>query len=281
LAVNTLGYVEKAGGEKEAIVEVLGQVYLVHEGELFAEKYRALQVTSSSVKIVEESTKGSSLPSEIERDSEAIRPPISRWRAPPLPAASSGTDPPVEVRKAEELAAGEPVVSQSRPPPERPDESSQRPKGVKIPRRTLESIRWAQQLVQTDTRSPPGALETVGFMEKAGGETEAIVADEGYVCLLPGGRVYLDNPKIPKLFPADLLSSLETIQGLLPGMPVANFRLDVPKAHWTSAFAGVTWLDSIVPPPHCSHCSSAPQPAQAGIHSGLQLSRLVPTAPPP
>jgi cell division protein FtsN len=40
--------VEKAGGEKEAIVEVLGQVYLVHEGESFAEKNRALQVTASS-----------------------------------------------------------------------------------------------------------------------------------------------------------------------------------------------------------------------------------------
>jgi len=61
-AVNTLGYVEKAGGEVEAIVEVLGQVYLVHEGELFAEKYRALQVTLSSVQIVDESTRGFSLP---------------------------------------------------------------------------------------------------------------------------------------------------------------------------------------------------------------------------
>jgi hypothetical protein len=47
-AVSTLGYVEKAGGEKEAIVEVRGQVYLVHEGESFAEKHGALQVTASS-----------------------------------------------------------------------------------------------------------------------------------------------------------------------------------------------------------------------------------------
>jgi hypothetical protein len=47
-AVNTLGYVEKAGGEKEAIVEVLGQVYFVHEGESFVEKERALQVTPFS-----------------------------------------------------------------------------------------------------------------------------------------------------------------------------------------------------------------------------------------
>jgi cell division septation protein DedD len=46
-AVSILGYVEKAGGEEEAIVEAFGQVYLVHEGESFAEKYRALQLTAS------------------------------------------------------------------------------------------------------------------------------------------------------------------------------------------------------------------------------------------
>jgi hypothetical protein len=77
-AISTLGYVEKAGGEKEAIVEVLGQVYLVHEGELFAEKYRALKVTPSSVEIVEEPTGGASLPAKPERDSKAVRPRISR-----------------------------------------------------------------------------------------------------------------------------------------------------------------------------------------------------------
>jgi len=47
-AVSILGYVEKPGGEEEAIVEVRGQVYLVHRGELVAEKYRALQGTASS-----------------------------------------------------------------------------------------------------------------------------------------------------------------------------------------------------------------------------------------
>jgi hypothetical protein len=47
-AANTLGYVEKAGGEKEAIVEVLGQVYLVHEGEPFAAKQGSLESMASS-----------------------------------------------------------------------------------------------------------------------------------------------------------------------------------------------------------------------------------------
>jgi len=65
--VRTLGYVEKTGREKEAIVEVFDQVYLVHEGELFAEKYRALRVTPTSVEIVEESREGLGLPPPNER----------------------------------------------------------------------------------------------------------------------------------------------------------------------------------------------------------------------
>ena len=218
-AVSTLGYVEKAGGEKEAIVEVLGQVYLVHEGELFAEKYRALQVTPSSVEIVEESTGGSSPPAEPERDSEAVRPPISRLRAPPLSVGASGTDPPVEVREAEELAAGEPV-SPSRPPPEGPVESWQRKKGVKTPRAPLESVRPAERTAQTDTRSPPYALKTVGFVEKASGETEAIVADEGGVYLVPGGEMCLDNPKIPNPVTAESQSSREPFRYVGGGLPV-------------------------------------------------------------
>jgi hypothetical protein len=115
--------VEKAGGEKEAIVEVLGQVYLVHEGELFGGKYRALKVNSFSVQIVEEPSGGSSLPAGTKRDSKAVAPPISRLRGLPVSAGSCGTGPPVEVRKAEELAAGKSVVSPSRPPPEHPVES--------------------------------------------------------------------------------------------------------------------------------------------------------------
>jgi hypothetical protein len=213
-AVNTLGYVEKAGGEKEAIVEVLCQVYLVHEGELFAEKYRALQVTSSSVQIVEESSKRSSLPSQIERGSEAVRPPISRLRGPPLSTGSSGTDPPVEFRKAEELGAGEPVVSPSRSPPEHPLESWQRPKRVRPPQTALESVRPAERWAKTDTRSPPCALKTVGSVEKASGEMEAIVADGGGVYLV-GNRASWLRGEIPvncAFFPVNAICPMKECQ---------------------------------------------------------------------
>lgn len=55
-SVTPVGYVEKAGGEKEAIVEYQNQVFLVHEGELFAGKYRVLRLTAIAVEIVEEPT---------------------------------------------------------------------------------------------------------------------------------------------------------------------------------------------------------------------------------
>jgi hypothetical protein len=59
-SVTPIGYVEKAGGEKEAIVEYQNQVFLVHEGELFAGRYRVLRLTALSVEIVEEPTEASS-----------------------------------------------------------------------------------------------------------------------------------------------------------------------------------------------------------------------------
>jgi hypothetical protein len=73
-----LGYVERASGEKEAIVEFRDQVYLVHEGELFAGKFRVLQVSSSSVEIVEELTEASAASPARRRNAQGDPPPDSR-----------------------------------------------------------------------------------------------------------------------------------------------------------------------------------------------------------
>jgi len=59
-SVTPIGYVEKAGGEKEAIVAFQDQVFLVHAGELFAGKYRVLRVSAVAAEIVEEPTEASS-----------------------------------------------------------------------------------------------------------------------------------------------------------------------------------------------------------------------------
>ena len=75
-SVRPIGYVEKSGGEKEAIVEFQDQVFLVHEGELFAAKYRVLRVTAVSVEIVEEPTEASSAAADRRRSVQV--PPESR-----------------------------------------------------------------------------------------------------------------------------------------------------------------------------------------------------------
>src|SRR5271169_6518272 len=48
-----IGYSEKAGGVKEAIVEDADDIYVVHEGETFAKKYRVNKITPTSSEIVD------------------------------------------------------------------------------------------------------------------------------------------------------------------------------------------------------------------------------------
>jgi len=71
-SVTPIGYVEKAGGEKEAIVAFQDQVFLVHEGELFAGKYRVLRVTALAVEIVEEPTEASSAAIDRPRNVQVV-----------------------------------------------------------------------------------------------------------------------------------------------------------------------------------------------------------------
>ena len=71
-SVTPIGYVEKAGGEKEAIVEYQNHVFLVHEGELFAGKYRVLRLTAIAVEIVEEPTESPSAAIDRRRNVQVV-----------------------------------------------------------------------------------------------------------------------------------------------------------------------------------------------------------------
>jgi hypothetical protein len=70
----------------------------------------------------------------------------------------------------------------------------------------------------------------VGFVEKASGETEAIVAAEGGVYLVPSGRVSLDNSKIPNLLPGLEISPLGirafAFPDLLSELPIATSQIE-------------------------------------------------------
>ncbi len=191
--IMTLGYVEKKGGEREAIVEVFDQVYLVHEGELFAEKYRALRVTASSIEIVVEPKARSGVPPPVERNSEETQPPVSRWRGPPLPESVVGLDPPAKVSKTEKLPTNNPGISFSRPPPEHSVGSSAPPKKLKTVQANYREVRPANRSAQTVTLFPLDTTFTLGSVGIGSGEEKVNIANEGRVSLLSVERASIDS----------------------------------------------------------------------------------------
>ena len=105
-------------------------------------------------------------------------------------------------------------------------------------------------------------------MEKASGETEAIVADEGGAYLVPGGEVFLDNPKIPNPLTAEAQSSRESFRYVGGDLPVEE--------------RATTWFNSqelsMVPLKECapdsiSEKSANQETAQTNSHLlGLEIS---------
>jgi hypothetical protein len=61
---------------------------------------------------------------------------------------------------------------------------------VKSPQTALKSVRLAEHLAQTDIRSPPCTLETVGLVEKASGESGimALRRNNRKLCVFPRKR---------------------------------------------------------------------------------------------
>jgi hypothetical protein len=56
IPLKALGYTEKSPGVPEAIVTDDDQIYIVHEGETFARKYRVLKITPTGVEVEDETT---------------------------------------------------------------------------------------------------------------------------------------------------------------------------------------------------------------------------------
>ncbi len=56
IPLKAVGYSEKGGGRQEAYVSDEDQVFVVHEGEQFAQKYRVLKITPRSIQIEDETS---------------------------------------------------------------------------------------------------------------------------------------------------------------------------------------------------------------------------------
>jgi hypothetical protein len=54
--LKAVGYAEKAGGVREAIVSDDQEIYIVHEGESFAKRFRVLKISPSLVEVDDDTT---------------------------------------------------------------------------------------------------------------------------------------------------------------------------------------------------------------------------------
>jgi hypothetical protein len=56
LPLKAVGYTEKAGGVKEAIVSDEQEIYIVHEGESFAKRFRVVKISPAAIDVDDETT---------------------------------------------------------------------------------------------------------------------------------------------------------------------------------------------------------------------------------
>src|SRR5271157_1163725 len=169
-----MGYVEKAGGQLEAIILQENQVQVVHVGDLIAGRYRVTKVSPDSVEAIDETLVQSpmakpngSKSNELTASAghETSTPPMAAAAALPhgSPAARE-SDRVANVQSAESISAGSAVIAQAQPTtPVSP---------------------------ATDDRSAPPQREepvtnSLGYVQKADGKIEAVVADGDSVRLVP------------------------------------------------------------------------------------------------
>jgi hypothetical protein len=167
----TIGYVEKAAGEVDAIILQENEIQVVHVGDLIASRYRVIKILPDSVDTVDESLEPSpmakptrAIPKEL---STASLQPLSSsdgdvpWAQPERVAADSATNP-APIRTVAESAAVAMLSSQAASQANPKDDSTS-------PR------------VQTIALNP----NVLGYVEKVDGKTESVVADGDTVRLLP------------------------------------------------------------------------------------------------
>ena len=214
-----LGYVEKAGGELDAVLSLGDEIYVVRQGDYFAGRYRAVRVSPEAVEAVEESPH------------DGLPPPLP---GPPLgtdllaTASQDGLSPPLTdefflapttegLPGLPETAPREGVaVPASLPPPVREDRRTRR-WPVKPPDRKLAQ---SGESVLPSSEPATFVFQALGYIENASGEIEAIVAEGTRVYLVKQGEVFADQYRAVSVDPAMVLAVRappESIGNILAG----------------------------------------------------------------
>jgi len=182
----TIGYVEKAGGQVEAIILQDNQVQVVHIGDLIAERYRVTRVSPESVAAVD----------EAQVKSPMSKPDVTASReltAGVLPAPTVGD----AARGSAGLASG--PLGPIGGPISNPSAAGAQPDGL-LARGTVNFSGTVQ--------GEYPVANSLGYVEKGDGKVEAIMADGDSVRLVPTNPAALSVEGAPRRVAKGRLASL-------------------------------------------------------------------------
>lgn len=165
----TIGYVEKADGQVEAIILQDNQVQVVHVGDLIAERYRVTQVSAESVAAVDVTQGQSPMPAVLSTTTQELA-----TRSAPGPSTPGLS--PDDRRPAMEAATmskeGQRQIASTAPAPA---------VGIQPPARGVTT----QEVAAIPAHNPQLPGNSLGYVEEADGRVEDVMADGDSVRLVP------------------------------------------------------------------------------------------------
>ncbi len=230
VTLNTIGYVQKANGQIAAIVDHEDEVYVVHQGEVFADKFKALQV--SPLAVVAQSL------SPPAQDEPQVPDLLAMTNDPPGPGTVGQTPRPPSVSKSAaravsrrlraqgpgpsaKIGSGGVITLPKRAPPVRSKVAMARD----APRPANRS--QATTVVRSVSAAPVVSIwKPLGYVQRADGEYEAIVANGDSVYLVHKGEVFAEKFKV-----IDMSASAVEVMELSPDQLVPQVQ---EGANWAA-----------------------------------------------
>ena len=263
VTLKALGYIERANGRVQAILDAGDSVQLVEEGELLADGSRVVGITPTSVEVAFGPSESPGGPSAREQDllvaATAGSGISSRLRSPPTEGRLAALEP---VPKARGMPAMGGRAAYSRPPPEhnardwiearsraQPTEETEQASTTcrSLPASTQrEACRASSARGEVCARNggsgdvdgpsePPGhySIHPLGFVEWPGGRIQAIVSRGDGVELLEEGQVLTDGSRVLAVShgAVELSRSLVALSG---GHGTSPERVELPEGFLTA-----------------------------------------------
>jgi Tfp pilus assembly protein PilP len=168
-----MGYVEKAGGQLEAIILQENQVQVVHVGDLIAGRYRVTKVSPDSVEAIDETLVQSPMAKPNGAKSNELTASAAQPSpTPPVAAASAPPQGQPAARETDKVANGQSAEPASAA-------------AVMAPAEPISSLRPAAEKRSVSPQRDAPVEKSLGYVQKADGKVEAVLADGDSVRLVP------------------------------------------------------------------------------------------------